>query len=65
MFVFRLGTVPLMFGFGAVSSLLSRKFTKKMLKVSAVLVIVLRVAMANRGLALSGVSLPYVSFGKE
>lgn len=54
MFLFSLGTVPLMFGFGAVSSFLSSKFTHKMLKVSAVLVIVLGVIMLNRGLNLSG-----------
>lgn len=57
MFLFSLGTVPLMFGFGALSSLLSRKFTHRMLKVSAVLVIVLGLTMVTRGLNLSGVSL--------
>ncbi len=57
MFLFSLGTVPLMFIFGAVSSLLSRKFTHRMLKVSAVLVVVLGLTMVNRGLSLSGVSL--------
>lgn len=57
MFVFSLGTVPLMFGFGAVSSLLSSKFTHKMMKVSAALVMVLGVVMLSRGFALSGVSL--------
>ncbi len=55
MFLFSLGTVPLMFGFGAVSSLLSRKFTHKMLKVSAALVMILGIIMMNRGLNLSGV----------
>ncbi len=54
MFMFSVGTVPLMFGFGAVSSILSGKFTNRMLKVSAMLVIVLGVVMTNRGLALSG-----------
>jgi hypothetical protein len=54
MFLFSAGTVPLMFGFGAVSSLLSGKFTHKMLKVSAVLVMLLGVIMLNRGLNLSG-----------
>lgn len=54
MFIFSIGTVPLMFGFGAVSSILSGKFTHKMLKVSAVLVIVLGIVMFNRGLNLSG-----------
>ena len=54
MFLFSIGTIPLMFGFGAVSSLLSSKFTHRMLKVSAVLVIILGVIMLNRGLNLSG-----------
>ncbi len=56
MFLFSLGTVPLMFGFGALSSFLSNKFTHRMLKVSAVLVIVLGLTMVNRGLSLSGIS---------
>ena len=56
MFFFSLGTVPLMFGFGALSSLLSSKFTHRMLKVSAILVIVLGMIMLGRGLNLSGVS---------
>ena len=63
MFLFSAGTVPLMFGFGAVSSMLSGKFTHKMMKASAVLVIVLGLVMANRGVALSGFSLPYMPFG--
>jgi len=54
MFLFSLGTVPLMFGFGAVSSFLSGKFTHKMMKASAVLVMVLGVIMLSRGMALSG-----------
>lgn len=57
MFMFSLGTVPLMFGFGAISSFLSGKFTHKMMKVSAVLVMVLGVIMMNRGFALSGFNL--------
>lgn len=54
MFLFSMGTVPLMFGFGAVSSILSGKFTHKMMKVGAMLVIVLGLLMLNRGLNLSG-----------
>ena len=57
MFLFSLGTVPLMFGFGALSSFLSGKFTHRMLKASAVLVIVLGLTMVSRGLNLSGISL--------
>ena len=56
MFLFSLGTVPLMFGFGAISSFLSSKFTHRMMKVSAVLVLVLGIIMMNRGLVLSGVN---------
>jgi sulfite exporter TauE/SafE/copper chaperone CopZ len=63
MFMFSIGTVPLMFGLGAVSSILSGKFTHKMMKVSAALVIVLGVVMANRGLALSGFSIPSMPLG--
>jgi len=56
MFLFSLGTVPLMFGFGAVSSFLSGKFTHKMMKVSAILVLILGIVMLNRGMALSGIN---------
>lgn len=63
MLLFSLGTVPLMFGFGAVSSMISGKFTHKMMKVSAVLVIVLGIVMANRGLSLSGVNVAIASSG--
>ncbi|MCX8128664.1 MAG: sulfite exporter TauE/SafE family protein [Clostridia bacterium] len=57
MFLFSLGTVPLMFGFGAISSFLSSKFTHKMMKVSAVLVLILGIVMVDRGLNLSGINL--------
>lgn len=57
MFFFSLGTVPLMFGFGAISSFLSSKFNHRMLKISAVLVIVLGLTMVSRGLSLSGISI--------
>ncbi len=58
MFVFSLGTVPLMFGLGALSSVLSSRFTARMMKVSAALVLLLGFVMVGRGLALSGVSVP-------
>ncbi len=54
MLLFSIGTVPLMFGFGAVSSFLSSKFTHKMMKASAVLVLLLGIIMLSRGLSLSG-----------
>jgi sulfite exporter TauE/SafE/plastocyanin domain-containing protein/copper chaperone CopZ len=58
MFLFSLGTVPLMLGFGAISSLLSARFNRWMLKASAVLVVALGLVMFTRGLNLFGVSLP-------
>jgi sulfite exporter TauE/SafE/copper chaperone CopZ len=56
MFLFSVGTVPLMFAFGALSSLLSKKFTHKMMSVSAVLVVILGVFMFNQGVGLSGIN---------
>lgn len=57
MLLFSLGTVPLMFGFGALSGRLNRKYTHTMLTVSALLIFVLGLGMMRNGLALSGVSL--------
>jgi sulfite exporter TauE/SafE/copper chaperone CopZ len=54
MFIFSVGTVPAMFGMGAVSSLLSRKFAHTVLRVSAMLVLVLGIATLGRGMNLSG-----------
>ena len=58
MFFFSIGTLPLMFGFGAIVTMLGSKFTKKMMQLSAILVAVLGVIMLGRGLVLSGVSIP-------
>lgn len=56
MLLFSLGTVPLMFGLGALSSLLTARFTSVMMKVSAALVILLGLMMLNNGLSLSGLN---------
>lgn len=56
MFMFAMGTLPLMLTFGAISGLLSKGYTKKILKFSGVLIIVLGLIMGNRGLALAGVN---------
>lgn len=58
MFLFSVGTFPLMFAFGALSSFLNRKFTGKMMKASAVLVLILGIFMFNSGAVLSGFILP-------
>nr|WP_312578971.1 sulfite exporter TauE/SafE family protein [Sedimentibacter sp.] len=57
MFIFSVGTVPLMFAFGAFSSILSSKFTKQMMKISAMLVIILGIVMGNRGFSLAGINI--------
>jgi len=61
MFFFSVGTVPLVFGLGAVSSFLSSRFTHRMLKASMILVVVLGIIMVNRGLNLSGMSISLAS----
>lgn len=54
MLLFSLGTVPLMFLLGALSSVLSRRFTRRVMTAGAALVIVLGVSMFSQGWALSG-----------
>ena len=56
MFLFSLGTVPLMFGLGTLSSYMSKKFSNKIMKFGATLVIVLGFSMFNNALALSGIN---------
>jgi sulfite exporter TauE/SafE len=63
MFLFSLGTVPLLLGFGAISAFLSAKFNRRMLKASGVLVMALGLVMFTRGMNLFGVALPAVSPG--
>ncbi|MDR1943312.1 MAG: sulfite exporter TauE/SafE family protein [Synergistaceae bacterium] len=58
MFFFSLGTVPLMFGLGAFSSMMGKKFTSRALKYGAGLIIVMGVVMFNNGVSLSGIGSP-------
>jgi sulfite exporter TauE/SafE/copper chaperone CopZ len=63
MFLFSMGTVPLMFGIGALSSLLSnasggRTFAAVVMKAGAVLVTVMGMTMFTYGFNLSGFSSP-------
>jgi sulfite exporter TauE/SafE/copper chaperone CopZ len=57
LFAFGLGTLPVMFGFGAFASHVSKSMTQNILKFSGVIVLVLGVIMLNRGLALTGTGL--------
>lgn len=61
MFMFSLGTVPLLFTFGALGSMLSSKFAKNMVKCSAVLVITLGFVMLSRGMAFTGLAFPTIA----
>ena len=54
MMAFSIGTVPLMFTFGALSSIISKKLTAKFMMLSAVLVMILGLGMLNTGLSMSG-----------
>jgi sulfite exporter TauE/SafE/copper chaperone CopZ len=58
MFFFALGTVPLMFILGFLSSYLNKKFMKGMLSVSACLVILFGITMFSSGSAQSGLLVP-------
>ena len=52
--VFGLGTLPVMLGFGGFANIISHKATRKILRISAILVLILGLIMLNRGLALTG-----------
>ena len=56
MFLFSLGTVPLMLGFGSLVSALGKRFAQKMIYIGAILVVVLGLSMFSQGTALSGIS---------
>jgi sulfite exporter TauE/SafE/copper chaperone CopZ len=54
LFIFALGTLPIMLGFGFLTTLISKNLTSKILKASGLVVILLGLIMVNRGLALMG-----------
>jgi sulfite exporter TauE/SafE len=54
LFFFGVGTLPLLMGFGFLTSILSASLTPKLLKASGVIVMALGVIMLNRGLAVAG-----------
>jgi sulfite exporter TauE/SafE len=58
MFVFALGTVPLVFGLGVFAATLGKRFTRQVMTVGAVLVLVLGLAMFSQGFSLAGIPLP-------
>jgi len=52
--VFGTGTLPMMFGFGMLASVISGRLTRGVLKISSLLVVGLGLIMLNRGLLLAG-----------
>ena len=54
MFVFSLGTVPIMLAFGSITGFLGKNSTKTLLKSCGIFVVILGLLMGSRGLALSG-----------
>lgn len=56
MFLFSLGTVPLMLGLGSAVAALGRRFSQTVRTVGAVLVVVLGLAMLSQGWSLTGFS---------
>ncbi len=63
--VFGLGTLPIMLGFGSLATVISHSTTKKILKFSAVIVLILGLIMLNRGLSLTGSSFTYDSIKEK
>ena len=57
MLMFSLGTVPLMLGFGSMVSALGKKYTKMVMRVGSILVVVLGLAMLSQGVSLSGINM--------
>lgn len=59
LFFFGIGTLPLLMGFGFLTSLLSANLTPKLLKASGFIVMALGIIMLNRGLAVTGTGVDF------
>ncbi len=59
LFFFGLGTLPLLMGFGFLSSLLSINIRPKLLKASGVIVMILGAIMLNRGFTVTGTGIDF------
>ncbi|WP_367566639.1 sulfite exporter TauE/SafE family protein [Lacrimispora sp.] len=65
MFLFSLGTVPLMFGLGAISTVFGKKFAGRIMTAGAVLVVVLGMSMFSQGVSLAGFEAPAFLAGEN
>ncbi len=61
LFVFAIGTLPVMLGFGYLASFISNKATHKILKASGIVIIILGLLMFNNGLVLAGTGYDFKS----
>jgi hypothetical protein len=59
LFFFGIGTLPLLLGFGFLTSLLSANLTPKLLKASGLIVMILGALMLNHGLAVTGAGVDF------
>jgi uncharacterized protein len=56
---FSLGTLPVLIGFGSLTSVISKNATRRILKIAAILVLILGLIMLNRGLVVMGSDYSY------
>ena len=61
LFVFGLGTLPMMVGLGVFAGMVSKELTPKLIKASAVIVVALGALMFNRGLKMAGTGMDFDS----
>jgi len=65
LFIFGIGTLPVLLGFGVLTSVISGRFTQKIMRYSGIIVILLGLVMLNRGLILTGTGYDFKSvFGR-
>lgn len=57
--VFAMGTIPLLFLFGAINTLITKKGARLILRVSSIMVIIMGISMALQGLALTGIHIEF------
>jgi uncharacterized protein len=62
LFIFALGTLPVMIGFGYLTTVISHKITGRLLKASGIIVLILGLVMLNEGLVLTGSGFDVNSF---
>lgn len=65
LFVFGLGTLPVLLGFGFVASAISKNATRSLLKISGAIIIILGLLMLNNGLSLTGSGYDFKSISEK